>query len=1247
MINVIRRVGVVASLLLLQMGVLFAQRDRITGPIDRNRMIVVKGNVHAKAQPQYDQGPAEPSFQIEYVTLRLKHSPEQQAALDRLLTEQQDPSSLNFHKWVTPEQYGDRFGLSSADTAKIVFWLQSEGFTVNGVARGRHWIAFSGTAGQAARAFRTEIHRYRVNGEIRFSNATEPSVPAALAGVVSGFDGLNDFPMQSMIATQRLAADPAYNVGTQHYLAPDDLAKIYNIAPLYSGGVDGSGQKIVIVGQGDVNVADIQAFRSRFHLPASNPQMVLVGPDPGNGGLEPYLDIEWAGATAPNASIIYVYGRNANSAAQFAIDHNLAPVVSESYGTCEPEALPTLRSIAQQANAQGITWLAASGDSGAAGCEPQGLHPQATRGMAVSFPASLPEVTAVGGSQFNEGSDNFWGNTNGPNNGSALSYIPETAWNENNNGGLLATGGGASIFFPKPSWQTGPGVPNDNARDVPDVSLSAAAHDGYWVVFNGGNFIVSGTSAAAPSFAGIVSLLNQFVVSNGYQTQPGLGNINPALYRLAQTTPNVFHDITAGDNIVPCVQSSLDCLAGSFGFTAGAGYDLATGLGSVDANNLITQWNTRSAITSTTLTADSSRVNLGATTNLTATVSAAAGGMPGGSVSFNVGDTLLGVAPLALSAKSMTATLSISTSQLPYGADTVTAIYGGDRNFNGSSASITIDAGLPIGDSAVIPSITPNPVFASAITANLWSYTIKLTEAAGVATVITDYTVNGASRLDELTKAAGGSTLEAHGSLSANLTLSDLNVPGAVIFGFSGVDASGRQWSQQLSVPFYGPPLVSVFSLGTHPTTVLQDPSADPSCQWSQQLNVQERNGFPLQLTRIVAGSNDITSQIQQIFGTTRLAPYGALAGKLCWTGISAPQSSTLTVDATTEGGGIIRISAAPAFRGPAGSVIPLSASSAQVTLSVPDASRTATASLGLVFTGSATETWNLSVFPANRTTSWLTVLPLSGVGPAQLSIQASAAGLAKGVYHATLIVNSPNTTPAYINVPVVLVVGASPTTNITSVTNGASSRSDFAPGMLLNVAGDDLAPSFGREKTAPLGLAMSGVSATVNGVSAPLYSISPNLLNVQIPYEIGTGTAVLGVNNNGRVSSYTFQVAASAPGIFTAEDGSLVPSAAGARGQPLTLYITGDGEQLPPLANGAAPVSGTPVARLPKARLPVSLTVGGVAATIQFSGIPTGSVGVTQIDFTIPQTAPLGSQAVVVTVGGVASPPANLTVTP
>ena len=212
----------------------------------------------------------------------------------------------------------------------------------------------------------------------------------------------------------------------------------------------------------------------------------------------------------------------------YAVDRNLAPVLSMSFGRCEAEERsPSFRAIAQQANAQGITWLTSSGDSGAAGCDRQGAGPQATRGMGVNFLASIPEVTGVGGSMFVEGAGAYWANINGPNSGSALSYIPEVAWNENGADGLGSSGGGASALFGKPTWQTGPGVPNDNARDVPDVALASAGHDGYIIIANGAALRVAGTSAAAPSFAGIIALLNQYLVSNGLLAEPGLGNINP------------------------------------------------------------------------------------------------------------------------------------------------------------------------------------------------------------------------------------------------------------------------------------------------------------------------------------------------------------------------------------------------------------------------------------------------------------------------------------------------------------------------------------------------------------------------------------------------------------------------------------------------------------------------------------------------------------------------------------------------
>ena len=520
-----------------------------------------------------------------------------------------------------------------------------------------------------------------------------------------------------------------------------------------------------------------------------------------------------------------------------------------------------------------------------------------------------------------------------------------------------------------------------------------------------------------------------------------------------------------------------------------------------------------------------------------------------------------------------------------------------------------------------------------------WFYSVKLTEVAGVPTTLTDFTINGVSHASQIISYFGKATIPANGTLSAaNLTLTNLSVPETVVFGFSGVDAGGQNWSQQVSVPFYEPqPSSDYFIFSERPATVLQDLAANASCQWYQQVTIQERHGVHHQLTKLVAGGNDISDQIPQIFGTTQLAPFGGLYGKLCWTNIAPPQSSNLQLDGVT-------LSAA--FRGPAASPIPLSVSPAQVTLSVADSSQTAAASVGIVFTGSAAQVWTATTFPNNVSTSWLTISAASGIGPGQVNLQASGAGLANGVYNATLIVGSANTTPAYVNVPVVFVVGASSTTNIASGANAASPAAGFAPGMLMTVSGSQLAPSNAQAKSFPLGLSMLGVAATVNGISAPLSAVAPDQITIQIPYETGAGPAVLGVNNNGQVSAYSFQVTASAPGIFTDQNGGLSPTASGRPGQNLVLFVTGEGDVSPALADGATPASGTARSKLPKPRLPVTMTVGGSPAQIVSAVIPNGFVGRTQITFAIPMDAVPGPQPVVVTVGGVDSAPATLTVT-
>lgn len=584
--------------------------------------------MHPLARPQYDQGKVDPSFQLERITMMFQPTATQQADLDALLASQQNSTSPNFHKWLTPEQYGERFGIVLSDLKKVTAWLQAQGFAIVEVPPSRNSIVFNGTAAQVESALHSEIHNYIANGKKFYANSSEPSVPAALAGVVLGFRGLNNFPLKPRsLKSFGSSVQPNFTSGStgNHFLSPGDFATIYDLNPLYGGSpaIDGTGQKIAIVGQSNIKPSDIATFRSLSSLPANVPTVTLVpgSTDPGivdGDVVEASLDIEWAGAVAKNATIEYVYSTDAFASLLYAIQQNLAPVVSVSYGACEAtfssSDFSVLVAMAQQANAQGITIVSASGDGGATDCDgDNGTYP-AILGLNVDVLASLPYVTGVGGTEFNDGNGVYWqATTVPPPNGtdivnSALSYIPEIAWNDSLiQGSLAAGGGGASSFFAKPSWQTGTGVPNDGARDVPDVSLNAStAHVSYLVCTqthltptaaltsscqngfrntDGSLTLFGGTSFGAPAFAGVLALVNQKTASSGQ------GNVNYILYPLAASSPTAFHDITTGDNTSPCALFSQDCLDGNpIGFSTGLGYDQATGLGSVDATNLVNTW---------------------------------------------------------------------------------------------------------------------------------------------------------------------------------------------------------------------------------------------------------------------------------------------------------------------------------------------------------------------------------------------------------------------------------------------------------------------------------------------------------------------------------------------------------------------------------------------------------------------------------------------------------------------------------
>ncbi len=661
----------------------------------------LRGHVHPALKGATDLGRA-PDGALTGLQVVFALSAEKQAALEQLLARQQDPAAAEYHKWLTPEDYAKRFGASDSDIGDAVSWLASQGLQVGAVARGRNAVAFSGSVRKVEAAFGTEIHRYSVDGATHFANASEPSVGAVLEGKVTAVRGLHDFRMRH----------PRYTSATSgnHYLAPDDYSVLYDLKPLYDKKIDGTGQKLAIVGQSQVPLSDLQLFRTSFNLAANDPQIVLVpgfkdpGVVSGDQG-ESILDIEWAGAVARNASIIFVYSLDVTDAVFYVIDQNLAPVVSMSYGLCESQTgaadMSLLRTYAQRAASQGITWVAASGDSGAADCFSNTSRTVAQ--LQVDAPASIPEVTGVGGTTFSEGTGTYWNAANDANKASVVSYIPEMAWNDSTVGNLSSSGGGVSTFFEKPSWQVGAGVPNDGARDVPDVSMSASAsHDGYLVYQNGNLQVVGGTSAGAPTFAGIVALLNQYQVSNGLQTTAGMGNVNPRLYAMASSVPSAFHDITTGSNIVnPCSNRVTACTSPNIGYTAGAGYDLVTGLGTVDAFNLVTNWGSPKANVTVQLTSNVSSVPLNGSAVLTATVTSSNSGTPTGTVAFFSGSTPLGTASLSGSAGKATATLPVSAAQFTLGPNAFTAKYNGDTSYNATasgalSISVTAATGMVI-----------------------------------------------------------------------------------------------------------------------------------------------------------------------------------------------------------------------------------------------------------------------------------------------------------------------------------------------------------------------------------------------------------------------------------------------------------------------------------------------------------------------------------------------------------------------
>jgi pro-kumamolisin-like protein len=539
--------------------------SRVVETVDDERTVTLTGNVHPLARAANDQGALPDSEPLTRMMLLLQRSPSQELALRQLLDSQQTKGS-SYHAWLTPAQFGSQFGPSDADVQAVTDWLSREGFQVKNVAAGRTVVEFDGTAGQVRNSFHTEIHKFTVNGETRFANVSDPSIPEALSPVVAGVVALHNFPKQPNIRKSGLyrrtkgtnELQPLFTYGdpANYAISPGDFAKIYNIPSTATG----AGESIAIIAQTNINTQDVADFRSMFSLPTLSTcttntlpvptgcqfAVIVNGVDPGIIGpnvescllstddeVESDLDTQWAGAIAPAANIYLVVSQStcANQSqvsqgvdlsALYAVDNNVAPIISDSYGNCEAALLTAgnqfYNALWEQAAAQGITVAVSAGDSGSAGCDPiASIDPfAATQGIAVNGLASTPFNVAIGGTDFDPTStgsaaSTYWNTTNGTLT-SALGYIPETTWDDSacalafpaacnsvdttNGSDIAAASGGPSncvvatsdsngnitcqknstfpnFGYPKPAFQSAL-TPADLVRDIPDVSFFAS-----------------------------------------------------------------------------------------------------------------------------------------------------------------------------------------------------------------------------------------------------------------------------------------------------------------------------------------------------------------------------------------------------------------------------------------------------------------------------------------------------------------------------------------------------------------------------------------------------------------------------------------------------------------------------------------------------------------------------------------------------------------------------------------------------
>jgi subtilase family serine protease len=998
--------GVIAGTLLGASSILSAQyvAPRITEPVNDSSRVTLRGNVSAAIRAATDQGAVSASTPMTHVRLGLKRSEAQQAALDQYLSELQQKSSPNYHKWLTPEQFGALYGPADSDIAAVVAWLESQGLAVEPVSKAKTSIAFSGNAGQIQKAFGTPIHSFQINGREFLANTAEPKIPAALAVVVSGVIHLNTLAPRPMshrgtpatldlntgrfTPTSRASAGVKVhpdlsinqNGGNYLYVAAGDAATIYNTPNSMNAGFSGSssytgtGVTIGIGGDANVSTTPVVNYRTAFVGDTKAPTITYTDTVTSTSDAdEAYLDMEISGGLAPGAAIHYYASQNLYDAITQALNENTVDIFSLSFGACELAYSTSdnqfILGLWQQAATQGIAVTVSSGDNGSAACDATADNQgnsvaTAVQGLQVNGLGSTPYNIAVGGTDYYSLEANFSTYATVPDSTTGLggsassfyrtakSYIPESTWNDSTqknttvsanlpwlstsqvSPNIVAGSGGKSACsknttvdtasqytvgtctsgYSKPSWQSG--TPSDGARDIPDVSFLAGngLYGALWAVcddYNDGTQTYDcssvsgsknvdgfgGTSAAAPAFAGMLALVQQ--------SQGGgrLGQAAENLYNLHKNSASastIFHDVTVGNISVPCNSGTPNCsknTAGNYyltGYDTGTGYDLATGLGSVNVGALITNWSSSMGSTAATVTVTpaTSTVNVANQLDVTITVTPSSP-TPTGSVTLKSGAYTSAITSL----NNGTAKITIPANSLAVGVETLTATYSGDGTYSSATgtASVTVDAATLTATPTTLTVDNNAPTSGTSIT-----FTATVAPPAATGTV---KFMDGTTQLSSQTLSGGTATY----STSA-LSVGSHSITAA----YSGDTSYSASTSTAVTVTVAAP-VKGSFTMALSPSTL----TVSRGSTGNETLTLTPAKGYTGTVTFSVSTSNDTALANLCVFAGTGFDSNGNLTvtGTSAVTGtvqIDTNASDCATTAAVRAGAHLIQRKASP-----------------------------------------------------------------------------------------------------------------------------------------------------------------------------------------------------------------------------------------------------------------------------------------------------------------------------------------------